>query len=125
LRLSGWRSGKRGLSTAATSVGALGNLPGQLTTFVGREAAVALVGRRLQADRLVSLVGPGGCGKTRLALEIGQKVAELRPDGVFFVDFSGLSDPGLVTSAVLRALGLRAGPRRDPLEVLVTLVTRL
>ena len=98
---------------------ALGNLPGQLTTFVGREATIAAIRRRLQADRLVSLVGPGGCGKTRLAIEIGRHVADLRPDGVFFVDLSGLSDPGLVPSAVL---GPRAGaaPGRDPVDVLVT-----
>ena len=99
---------------------ALGNLPGQLTTFVGREATIATVRRRLPPDRLVSLVGPGGCGKTRLAIEIGRQVADLRPGGVFFVDLSGLSDPGLVPGAVLGTLGLRAAPGRDPVDVLVT-----
>jgi predicted ATPase/DNA-binding CsgD family transcriptional regulator len=101
-------------------VKALWNSPGQLTSFVGREATVATVGYRLQADRLVSLVGPGGCGKTRLAIEIGRDLADRRPDGVFFVDLSGLSDPGLVPGAVLRAIGLRAAPGRDPVAVLVS-----
>ena len=96
-----------------------GNLPGQITTFVGREATIATVHRRLQADRLVSLVGPGGCGKTRLAIEAARQVADLRPDGVFFVDLSGLSDPSLVPSAILGTLGLRAAPGRDPVDVLV------
>ena len=66
------------------------------------------------------MVGPGGCGKTRLAIEVGRSVTDHRPDGVFFVDLSGLSDPGLVPGAVLRALGLRAAPGRDPVGVLVT-----
>jgi predicted ATPase/DNA-binding CsgD family transcriptional regulator len=100
-------------------VKAAGNLPGQLTSFVGRQAIIATTCRRLQADRLVSLVGPGGCGKTRLAIEIGREVANLRPDGVFFVDLSGLSDPGLVPGAVLGVLEGRAAPGRDPVEVLV------
>ncbi|MGD0810157.1 MAG: LuxR family transcriptional regulator, partial [Acidimicrobiales bacterium] len=101
-----------------------GNLPGQLTTFVGREAAVAMVGDRLQADRLVSLVGPGGCGKTRLAIEVGREVADRRPDGVFFVDLSGISEPGLVPAAVLGVLGLQAAPGRDPVGVLVTQLSK-
>ena len=102
-----------------SAVKAFGNLPGQLTSFVGREATVTMVRHRLGAEQLVSLVGPGGCGKTRLAIEIGREMADRRPDGVFFVDLSGLSDPGLVPGAVLRALGLRAAPGRDPGGVLV------
>jgi predicted ATPase/DNA-binding CsgD family transcriptional regulator len=102
------------------SVKALGNLPGQLTNFVGREATVAMVGLRLQADRLVSLVGPGGCGKTRLAIETGRRLADLRPDGAFFVDLSALSNPGLVPVAVLRALGLRAAAGRGRVGLLVS-----
>jgi predicted ATPase/DNA-binding CsgD family transcriptional regulator len=96
-----------------------GNLPGQLTSFVGRQATVDLVSRRLKDDRLVTLVGPGGCGKTRLAIEVGRKVSNFRDGGAFFVDLSGLSDPGLVPGAVLHALGLRSAPGHDPIEVLV------
>jgi predicted ATPase len=100
-------------------VKAPGRLPGQLTSFVGREAAILMVCQRLQSDRFVTLVGSGGCGKTRLSMEVGRRVAELRRDGVFFVDLSGLTEPGLVPNAVLQALGLRAAPGRDPVEVLV------
>lgn len=95
-------------------------MPGQLTSFVGREADLALVGSRLGKDRLVSLVGPGGCGKTRLAVEVGRQAAKLRPGDVYFVDLSGLTDPGLVPSAVSSALGLREAPGLDPVEVLVS-----
>ena len=98
---------------------ALGYLPGQLTSFIGRERVVVMVGGKVEADRFVTLVGPGGCGKTRLALEVGRKVADGRPGGVFFADLSGLSEPGLVPGAVLQVLGLRASPGRDPLKVLV------
>ena len=96
----------------------LGSLPGQLTSFIGRRSTIELVGRRLAEHRLVSLVGPGGCGKTRLAIEVGQRTTSVPPGSVFFVDLSGLSDPGLVPGAVLRALGLREAPGKGPLETL-------
>jgi predicted ATPase/DNA-binding CsgD family transcriptional regulator len=96
------------------------SLPAQLTSFIGRSSAIELVRRQLVEHRLVSVVGPGGCGKTRLAIEVGRDVTGQRPDGVFFVDLSGISDPGLVPAAVLGVLGLRAAPGRDPVGVLVT-----
>ena len=91
---------------------ALGSLPGQLTSFIGRRSTIELVGRRLAEHRLVSLVGPGGCGKTRLAIEVGQRTKLVPPGSVFFVDLSGLSDPALVPGTVLRALGLGEAPGR-------------
>ena len=103
---------------------ASGKLPGQLTSFIGRESAVFMVCQRLQSDRFVTLVGSGGCGKTRLSLEVGRRVAEVRRDGVFFVDLSGLTEPGLVPNAVLQALGLRAAPGRDPVDVLVARLSK-
>ena len=96
------------------------SLPAQLTSFIGRGSAIELVGRQLVEHRLVSLVGPGGCGKTRLAIEVGRDVTDRRLDGVFFVDLAGISDPGLVPGAVLGVFGLRAAPGRDPIGVLVT-----
>ena len=96
-----------------------GNLPSQLTSFIGREDTVALARDRLPEVRLVTLVGPGGCGKTRLGLEIARRMTDDRCDGVFFVDLSGLSDPGLVPGAMVRSLGLHQAAGRDPVEVLV------
>jgi predicted ATPase/DNA-binding CsgD family transcriptional regulator len=100
-------------------VRAPGNLPGQLTPFIGRQGTIAAVSRHLAEDRLVSLVGPGGCGKTRLAIEVGRQVEGVRKDGLFFVDLSGLSDPGLVPNSVTHTLGLRDAGRADPVEALV------
>ena len=96
-----------------------GNLPGQLTSFVGRKGTIAAVGQRLAQDRLVSLVGPGGCGKTRLAIEVGRQAQSRRADGVFFVDLSGLSNPALVVGSVAHTLGIRDGGRDDPTVALV------
>ncbi len=98
-------------------------LPAQLTSFVGRASTVEMVGRRLREHRLVSVVGPGGCGKTRLAIEVARRA--LAPhDSIVFVDFSGLSDPVLVAGAVTRALGLREVPGQDPLETLLAQLSK-
>jgi predicted ATPase/DNA-binding CsgD family transcriptional regulator len=96
-----------------------GNLPGQLTSFVGRQGTIAAVVRRLAEDRLVNLVGPGGCGKTRLAIEVGRQAQSWRADGVFFVNLSGLSNPDLVPGSVAHSLGLRDAGRDDPTGALV------
>ncbi|KAB2339156.1 AfsR/SARP family transcriptional regulator [Actinomadura rudentiformis] len=82
------------------------NLPSQLTSFVGREEESERVGKLLRDGRLVTLTGPGGAGKTRLASEAAAPfVAEL-PDGVWFVPLASVSDAGEVTQAVLAALGV-------------------
>jgi predicted ATPase/DNA-binding CsgD family transcriptional regulator len=99
-----------------------GRLPGQVTSFIGRQVTIAVVARRLREERLVTLVGPGGCGKTRLVIEVGRSVSDRR-QGVFFVDLSGLSDAGLVPRIVLHALGRRAAPGQDPAEALVEQVS--
>jgi predicted ATPase/DNA-binding CsgD family transcriptional regulator len=101
-----------------------GSLPGQLTRFIGRRSTIELVSRRLAEYQLVSLVGPGGCGKTRIAIEAGQRTRLVPPGCVFFVDLSGLSDPALVPGTVLRALGLREAPGNGPLESLTTRLSK-
>ncbi len=82
------------------------NLPAPLTSFVGREAELADIERLLEQARLVTLTGVGGAGKTRLALETAARAVPHCPDGVFFVDFSGLGDPLLVAAEVASALGV-------------------
>ena len=94
------------------------NLPVQLTSFVGRETELVQVGDALAGARLVSLCGPGGVGKTRLAMVAAGRVLDQHPDGVFVVELAPLSDPGLVPAQALAALGLTE-ESRPPLEALV------
>jgi non-specific serine/threonine protein kinase len=87
----------------------ISRLPAPATRLIGRERDIAMVRDCLQADgaRLVTLTGPGGTGKTRLAIEVATQVTEAFPDGVVFVDLAPLSHPDQVVPAVARALGLR------------------
>jgi predicted ATPase len=90
-------------------------LPVPLTSFVGREAEVAEVGSLLSTVRLLTLTGPGGIGKTRLAVEVARRLAESYPDGVCFVDLAAVAAPELVPAAAAQSLGVHdAGGR--PLE---------
>ena len=83
------------------------NLPTPLTRFIGRRAEVATVAQLIAQNRLVSLTGAGGCGKTRLSLEVAAEVAERYPDGVWWVDLARLSEEALVESAVAAALDVK------------------
>jgi len=84
------------------------NLPRQLTPLLGREREIAQGYRLLEGDAaLVSLTGPGGTGKTRLALAIGAELLDAFTDGAFFVDLSAVTEPSLVIPAVAQALSLR------------------
>jgi predicted ATPase/class 3 adenylate cyclase len=84
------------------------NLSAPPTTLIGREVEVAAILSMLEKGaRLVTLTGPGGTGKTRLALEIGADALERYSDGVFFVDLSALTDPALVAPTIAGTLGVR------------------
>ena len=96
------------------SLQALGhNLPVQLTSFIGREAELVEVRRLLGATRLLTLVGAGGAGKTRLALQAAGELVDDYPDGAWLVSLASLVDPGLMPQAILSALGLREEPQRE------------
>ena len=82
------------------------NLPTQLTSFVGRDRELAEAGRLLEANRLVTLTGPGGTGKTRLSLQVAADAADRYPDGVFFVPLETVREPGLVVTRIASAIGL-------------------
>jgi predicted ATPase/class 3 adenylate cyclase len=86
------------------------NLPVQLTTFVGRDAQLQQVGELIHAHRLVTITGPGGCGKTRLALQVAQTLRDTAAGGVWFVDLAPLRQPADVASAVAFAVGAREAP---------------
>ncbi|WP_067568840.1 LuxR C-terminal-related transcriptional regulator [Nocardia acidivorans] len=84
-----------------------GNLPAEVTSFVGRRDELATAKRLLPTTRVLTLLGPGGMGKTRLSRQIGQLVARAFPDGVWLVELADLQDPNLVTLSVAEALNLR------------------
>jgi predicted ATPase/class 3 adenylate cyclase len=83
------------------------NLPGELTSFVGRRAELAQIGEPLQRVRLLTLTGAGGCGKTRLALQAAADAMDRHPDGVWWVELARLEDSALLLAAVIGALRLR------------------
>ncbi len=85
-------------------------LPTPLTALLGRETEVREVVDLLGAHRLVTLTGPGGVGKTRLAIEAARTAAPAFPDGVVFVDLSPLREPALVLPAIAQALDVREAP---------------
>jgi predicted ATPase/DNA-binding SARP family transcriptional activator len=87
--------------------GTSSNLPAQLTSFVGRESAVAEVTALLATTRLLTVTGPGGTGKTRLALEVAAALSGEYADGTFFVDLVPVRDPALVVPTIAATLGIR------------------
>jgi predicted ATPase/DNA-binding XRE family transcriptional regulator len=109
-------------SSRRDSTGGRPLLPKPLTSLIGREAELTNVTNLLgdPAVRLLTLTGPGGTGKTRLALEVASEVAEAFPDGVVFVPLASLIDPTLVASTMAQCLGLREGAGQSPVERLTT-----
>ena len=83
-----------------------GNLPQQLSSFVGRDQLLADVADLVRSNRLVTLSGVGGVGKTRLALEVGAEMADEFPDGVWLVELAPVGDPSSVPAAIATALGI-------------------
>jgi predicted ATPase/serine/threonine protein kinase len=96
------------------------NLPVQRTGFVGREKEIAAVKELLlrQDVRLVTITGPGGIGKTRLAVQVASGLVERFPGGTYFVPLSALSDPGLIASTIVQTLGIREAGGQSALEIL-------
>jgi predicted ATPase/class 3 adenylate cyclase len=88
------------------------NLPGALTTFVGRESELADVKRLLSTTHLLTLSGSGGCGKTRLSIQVAAELLDTFAGGVWFVELAPISDPDTVPSAVASAMGIREDPSK-------------
>jgi predicted ATPase/class 3 adenylate cyclase len=96
---------------------AAGNLPVPVSSFVGREREVEQVAAALGEARLVTLTGPGGVGKTRLAVAVGGRLGD-RFGGMVFVPLAAVTDPGLVLAEVARAVGAGLGGAGSPLRAL-------
>ena len=95
------------------------NLPQQLTSFVGRAAAVAEIKALVKDCRLVTLVGTGGAGKTRCAIQAGAEVLDRFSDGVWMIELAPISDSMLVATTIARALGVRDVRGEDLLATIV------
>lgn len=95
------------------------NLPQHLTSFIGRDREIKEIGARLASTRLLTLAGPGGLGKTRLALQAAAQLLDEFPGGVWFVDLAPLRDEALVPRAVAGAVGARDEPARTTLAALI------
>ncbi|GIV96246.1 MAG: hypothetical protein KatS3mg057_0903 [Herpetosiphonaceae bacterium] len=117
-------------ATAAPSAPLASNLPAMVTSLIGREReldeVVSLIERR--DVRLVTLTGPGGTGKTRLAIEVGQHLLDaqpaLFPDGIFFIELAALRDPAFITDSILQALGIMEGGNQTIEERLIRYLRR-
>ncbi|MGQ0626195.1 MAG: BTAD domain-containing putative transcriptional regulator [Sporichthyaceae bacterium] len=109
----------------ATGAGLYPALPRPLSGFVGRDTERAQLAALLRTDRMVTLVGAGGAGKTRLALEVARESAGSFPDGVCFVDLASVDSPALVARQVAAALGLAARERGPDPRVLTDQLAEL
>lgn len=94
------------------------NLPRQLTSFIGREKEIAEIKNLLAKTSLLTLTGAGGCGKTRLSLQVAADVLEQYPDGVWLTELAPLFDASLVPQEVASALGVREQPSKTFVQTL-------
>jgi Bacterial transcriptional activator domain len=90
-----------------------GWLPAETTSFIGRESELATIEELLGLSRLLTLTGPGGSGKTRLAIKAGEQAVGRYPGGVWLVELAPVAGPDLVTAVAASALGIREEPGRE------------
>jgi predicted ATPase/class 3 adenylate cyclase len=100
------------------------NLPPQLTSFVGREDELTEIKTLLEQHRFVTLVGTGGAGKTRCAIQVGADLLDGSGDGVWLVELAPISDPSLIGSLIAKALNVQGEPNRPPLDAVLTFLKR-
>jgi predicted ATPase/class 3 adenylate cyclase len=100
------------------------NLQAQLTSFVGRDEVVAEIKTLIDEHRLVTLVGTGGAGKTRCAIQIGAELLDGSGDGVWLAELAPISDPALVATVIAQALNVQESPNRPILDTLLAYLKR-
>ena len=122
-QIAAWIAEGHAQSHAAPAPQSRNNLPVQLTSFVGRVAELNRVRELLERSRLVTLVGPGGVGKTRLALEVAAPYKADYRDGVWFVDLAPITDPKLVPQAIASATGIRERRDQPILETVLDVIS--
>jgi predicted ATPase/DNA-binding SARP family transcriptional activator len=108
------------VSTKASAKETSSNIPVPLTSFVGREKELKDIARLLASSRLLILTGPGGVGKTRLAIQTAHDAIKKFKDGVFWVGLVGLSDENLIPQEIAQALSVREVPNEPLIDVLKT-----
>src|SRR5262249_52172782 len=96
--------------------------PSHLTSFVGRRAELEVVADRIRSTRLVTIVGPGGVGKTRLASEVGRAVLGKFPGGVWLFELAGLSSADGLDALIMATIGLTGGSPASPREALLGVI---
>ena len=119
----GYGTGVGGTAAAVTESGVHG-FPAELTSFIGRAEAVREVAGLLDQGRLVTVTGPGGAGKTRLAGQVARRVAGRFADGVWLAELAPVQDPAQVPAVVATALGVRDLPGTSPGEALARVLAR-
>jgi non-specific serine/threonine protein kinase len=98
------------------------NLPAPIATFIGREKEQADLLYLIMKNRLVTVTGTGGIGKTRLSLQVGQKLLSEYPEGVWFIALEAISDPALVPKTAASVFDIREGAERPVMETLVNIL---
>ena len=119
------------LLTAAASAGPLPsatkpshNLPGQLTSFIGREREIVEVCQQVRQHRLVTLNGSGGTGKTRLALRVAEELLDEFPDGIWYVELAPIVEPESIAQEIISRLGLQNDATGSPQSILINYLRR-
>jgi predicted ATPase/class 3 adenylate cyclase/DNA-binding CsgD family transcriptional regulator len=115
---------RAGAAPAAGGAGGVHGCPAVLTSFVGRERAVGEVAGLLEGSRLVTVTGPGGVGKTRLAEEVAGRVAARFADGVWLAELAAVRDPAQVASAAAVTLGVREQPGMPASQAVARVLAR-
>ena len=113
-----------GQSAAVATAGGVHGFPAALTSFIGRAGPVREVAGLLEECRLVTVTGPGGGGKTRLAGEVAGRVAGRFADGVWLVELAPVRDPAQVPAVVAAALGVREQPGVPAAEAVARVLAR-